>query len=36
MMKTVHSYWAYLVLAILIITVVNAIVGLIKKGNFSQ
>ena len=31
MMKTVHSYWAYLVLVVLIITVVNAIVGLIKK-----
>ena len=36
MMKTVHSYWAYLVLAILIITVVNAIVGLIKKREFSN
>ena len=36
MMKTVHSYWAYLVLTILIITVVNAIVGLIKKRRFSN
>ena len=36
MMKTVHSYWAYLVLTILIITVVNAIVGLIKKRKFSN
>ena len=35
-MKTVHSYWAYLVLAVLIITVVNAIVGLIKKKEFSN
>ena len=36
MMKTVHSYWAYLVLTVLIITVVNAIVGLIKKKEFSN
>ena len=35
-MKTVHSYWAYLVLVVLIITVVNAIVGLIKKKKFSN
>ena len=36
MMKTVNSYWAYLVLVVLIITVVNAIVGFIKKKEFSN
>lgn len=35
-MKTVHSYWAYLVLVVLIITVVNAIVGLLKKKTFTD
>jgi len=35
-MKTIHSYWAYLVLAILIITVANAIYGLLKKKSFSD
>jgi hypothetical protein len=35
-MKTVHSYWAYLVLVVLIITVVNAIVGLLKKKAFTE
>lgn len=29
-------YWAYLVLVVLIITVVNAIVGLTKKKKFSN
>ena len=36
MMKTIHSYWAYLVLTVLIITVVNAIYGLLKKKSFSD
>ncbi|MEO9570598.1 MAG: hypothetical protein ABJH82_11405 [Polaribacter sp.] len=35
-MKDVHSYWAYLVLAILIFTVVNAITGVIKKRTFTD
>lgn len=35
-MKTIHSYWAYLVLTILIIAVANAIVGLLKKKSFSD
>jgi hypothetical protein len=35
-MKTIHSYWAYLVLTILIITVANAIIGLLKKKSFSD
>ena len=35
-MKTIHSYWAYLVLAILIFTVVNAIIGLKQKKEFTD
>ena len=35
-MKNVHSYWAYLVLAILLVAVVNAIVGLAKKKKFTD
>ena len=33
--KHTHSYWAYLVLAILIIAVINAIFGLISKKEYS-
>jgi len=35
-MKTLHSYWAYIVLAVLIITVVNAILGFVKKKEFTH
>jgi hypothetical protein len=35
-MKDIHSYWAYLVLAILIFTVVNAIIGLKQKKEFTD
>lgn len=35
-MKNVHSYWAYLVLAILIVAVVNAIIGVAKKKKFTD
>ncbi|MAC86974.1 MAG: hypothetical protein CMQ52_02440 [Gammaproteobacteria bacterium] len=35
-MKTIHSYWAYLVIIILIATVVNALIGLIKNRKFSD
>ena len=35
-MKDVHSYWAYLVLAILIFTVFNAVTGVIKKRAFTD
>lgn len=35
-MKELHSYWAYLVLAILIVTVVNAIIGLTSKKEFAS
>ena len=35
-MKLIHSYWAYLVLVVLIITVANAMYGLLKKKAFSN
>lgn len=36
MMKTLHSYWAYIVLVVLIFTVVNAIMGLVQKKEFTH
>ena len=30
-MKDIHSYWAYLVLAILIFAVINAMIGFTQK-----
>lgn len=35
-MMEIHSYWAYLVLAILIFAVFNAITGFTKKRNFTD
>ncbi|MCG1035247.1 hypothetical protein [Polaribacter sargassicola] len=35
-MKDIHSYWAYLVLAILIFAVFNAITGVVKKKSFTD
>ena len=35
-MKDIHSYWAYIVLAILIFTVINAVIGLTKKKSFTD
>lgn len=35
-MKQVHSYWAYLVLIVLVIAVINAIVGLTSKKEFKS
>ncbi|MBE7629390.1 hypothetical protein [Tenacibaculum piscium] len=35
-MKVLHSYWAYIVVGILIYTVVNAIVGLVQKKEFTH
>lgn len=35
-MKDIHSYWAYLVLAILIFAVFNALTGLVKKRTFTD
>ena len=34
MIKTVHSYWAYLVLAVLILAVLKAIFGVISKREY--
>ncbi len=36
MMKEIHSYWAYLVLLMLVFAVVNAFMGLLKKRNFTD
>jgi hypothetical protein len=35
-MKDLHSYWAYLVLAMLIFAVGNALLGFTKKRNFTD
>lgn len=35
-MKEVHSYWAYIVLVVLIAAVINAIIGSIKKKDFNN
>lgn len=36
MMKMIHSYWAYLVLLILVVAVINAISGRMSKRNFTD
>ena len=36
MIKTVHSYWAYVALAILIFAVINAIVAFVQKKEFTH
>ena len=36
MMKDIHSYWAYLVLALLVFAVFNAVTGLAKKRDFTD
>ncbi|MCD9581283.1 hypothetical protein ACE1MK_10140 [Tenacibaculum maritimum] len=35
-MKNVHSYWAYIVVIILAYAVINAIIGLTQKKEFTQ
>ena len=35
-MKTIHSYWAYIVLALLTFTVINAVIGMVKKKEFTH
>lgn len=35
-MKTIHSYWAYIALIILIIAVINAIMGYTSKREFKD
>ena len=36
MMKILHSYWAYLAVLLLVLTVVNAIIGLTNNKNFTD
>lgn len=36
MMKILHSYWAYLAVLLLVLTVINAIIGLIKNKTFTD
>ena len=36
MMQTIHSYWAYLVLALLILAALNAITGVTSKREFKD
>ena len=35
-MKEIHSYWAYLVLIILLITVINSVIGFTQKKQFKD
>lgn len=35
MLKVIHSYWAYLVLLLLILSTANALIGLISKREYS-
>ena len=36
MMKEIHSYWAYVVLIMLSYTVINAVLGFVKKEEFKE
>ena len=36
MMKTIHSYWAYFALVILVIACINAIIGYTSKKEFKE
>ena len=36
LLKNIHSYWAYLVLLVLILGILNAIVGKIKGKDFES
>ena len=35
MIKTLHSYWAYLVLAVLLLATLNALLGLLNKKEYN-
>lgn len=35
-MKTIHSYWAYIVLIVLVIAVVKSVLGLVQKKEFTH
>jgi len=36
MIKDIHSYWAYIVLFILIFAIINAFIGILKKKKFTN
>lgn len=36
LLKNVHSYWAYLILGVLILSILNAVVGKIKGKDFES
>ena len=36
MIKTIHSYWAYVVLIVLVLAVINAVIGLTQKKEFTH
>ena len=36
MLKTIHSFWAYLVVIMLLIATINAIVGMVQKKSFES
>ena len=36
MMKMIHSYWAYLVVVLLIVAFINAVIGVTKNKDFSE
>ena len=35
-MKSLHSYWAYLVLALLVLATLNALIGFVQKSLFEK
>ena len=35
-MKIIHSYWAYIVVFLILIAVINALAGLVKKRSFTD
>lgn len=35
-MKSLHSYWAYLVLALLVLATLNAVIGFVQKKSFQK
>ena len=35
-MKSLHSYWAYLVLALLVLATLNALIGFVQKKSFEK
>lgn len=35
-MKEIHSYWAYIVLLLLVVAVINSVRGILQKKEFSE